>query len=45
VSDILRAHGLYDVSPDGLRIYFFDRRREPPPSEFGVVVGWREMLK
>ena len=35
----------YDVSPDGQRIYFFDRRLEPPPSEFGVVVGWREMLK
>ena len=35
----------YDVSPDGQRIYFFDRRLEPPPSEFGVVVGWRGMLK
>jgi Tol biopolymer transport system component len=35
----------YDVSPDGQRIYFFDRRLERPPSEFGVVVGWRGMLK
>jgi eukaryotic-like serine/threonine-protein kinase len=33
----------YDVSRDG-RIYFFDRRLEPPPSGFGVVVGWRSML-
>jgi eukaryotic-like serine/threonine-protein kinase len=35
----------YDVSGDGQRIYFLDRRLEPPPSEFGVVVGWRGMLK
>ncbi len=35
----------YDVSPDGQRIYFFDRRLEPPPSGFGVVVGWHGMLK
>jgi eukaryotic-like serine/threonine-protein kinase len=35
----------YDVSPDGQRIYFFDRRLEPSPSQFGVVVGWRGMLK
>jgi hypothetical protein len=25
----------YDVSPDGRRIYFFDRRLEPAPSDFG----------
>ena len=35
----------YDVSPDGQQIYFFDSRLEPSPSEFGVVVGWRGMLK
>jgi serine/threonine protein kinase len=35
----------YDVSPDGQQIHFFDRRLEPSPSEFGVVVGWRGMLK
>jgi len=35
----------YDVSPDGQRVYYFDRRPEPLPSEFGVVVGWRGMLK
>ena len=35
----------YDVSPDGQQIYFFDRRLESSPSEFGVVVGWRGMLK
>lgn len=26
-------------------IYFFDRRLDPPPSEFGVVVGWRGVVK
>ena len=35
----------YDISPDGQRIYFFDRRVDPPPSEFGVVVGWQGLLK
>jgi serine/threonine protein kinase/Tol biopolymer transport system component len=35
----------YDVSPDGRRIYFFDRRLAPAPSEFGVVVGWRALVK
>ncbi len=35
----------YDLSPDGRRIYFFDRRVDPPPSEVGVVVGWRGLLK
>jgi eukaryotic-like serine/threonine-protein kinase len=35
----------YDVSPDGRRIYFLDRQIEPPPSEFGVVVGWPGLLK
>jgi zinc protease len=35
----------YDVSPDGRRIYFFDRRREPAPTEVGIVLGWRALLK
>ncbi len=35
----------YDVSPDGRRIYFFDRRREPPPAELGIVLGWRALIK
>ena len=30
----------YDVSPHGDRIYFFDRRRDPLPSEIGLVLGW-----
>jgi Tol biopolymer transport system component len=34
----------YDVSPDGRRIHYFDRGLEPPPSGFGVVVGWRQLL-
>jgi hypothetical protein len=41
------GHGAtdYDVSPDGGRLYFMDRRQDPAPAGFGVVVGWREMLK
>ncbi|MDQ3418195.1 MAG: serine/threonine-protein kinase [Acidobacteriota bacterium] len=35
----------YDVSLDGRRIYFFDRRIEPPPSELRVIVGWRGLVK
>jgi Tol biopolymer transport system component len=35
----------YDVSPDGRRIHFYDRRLDSLPTEFGVVVGWRGMLK
>jgi Tol biopolymer transport system component len=34
----------YDVSPDGRRFYFLERRLEPPPSDFGVIVGWRALL-
>jgi Tol biopolymer transport system component len=35
----------YDVSPDGRRIYFLDRRLDPAPAEFGVVLGWQGLLK
>jgi len=35
----------YDVSPDGRRIYFLDRRLDPAPAEFGVVLGWRALLE
>jgi hypothetical protein len=35
----------YDVSLDGQRIYFYDRRPEPAPSEFGAVIGWRGLVK
>ena len=34
----------YDVSPDGRRVYFLDRTREPAPREIAVVLGWRAML-
>ncbi len=34
----------YDVSPDGRRVYFLDRQREPAPREIAVVLGWRAML-
>jgi hypothetical protein len=33
----------YDVSADG-RIYFLDRRIDPPPSTMDLVVGWRHLL-
>ena len=35
----------YDVSPDGRRIYFLDRKNDPPPSEINVVLGWPAILK
>lgn len=35
----------YDITRDGRRIYFLDRAIEPAPAEFGVVVGWRELLR
>src|SRR4029453_945809 len=34
----------YDVSPDGQRIYFLDRTREPAPREIGFVMGWQALL-
>jgi eukaryotic-like serine/threonine-protein kinase len=34
----------YDVSPDG-RIFFLDRQVDSPPSEIGIVFGWRGLLK
>ncbi len=35
----------YDVSPDGQYIYFIDRTPAPRPSDIGVVIGWRALLK
>jgi hypothetical protein len=35
----------YDVSPDGRRVYFLDRTREPAPREIAVVLGWRALLR
>jgi serine/threonine protein kinase/Tol biopolymer transport system component len=37
------ASAAYDVSPDGRRIHYFDRRLDAAPTQFGVVVGWRRM--
>jgi len=34
----------YDVSPDGQRIYFLDRTREPAPREISFVMGWQALL-
>jgi len=35
----------YDVSRDGRRIHFLDRQMDSPPSEIGIVAGWRALLK
>jgi serine/threonine protein kinase/Tol biopolymer transport system component len=35
----------YDVSPDGQYVYFIDRTPAPRPSDIGVVIGWRALLK
>ena len=35
----------YDISRDGQRVYFIDRTPAPRPSDIGVVVGWRALLK
>jgi serine/threonine protein kinase len=35
----------YDITRDGRRIYFLDRTIETAPAEFGVVVGWRGLLR
>jgi hypothetical protein len=34
----------YDLSPDGQRIYFLDRRQADPPHEIGLLLGWRKLL-
>ena len=34
----------YDVSADG-RVYYFDRRLDPAPSELGVIGGWPALIK
>jgi eukaryotic-like serine/threonine-protein kinase len=34
----------YDVTPDGKRVYYFDRRPDPPPSDVDVVLGWRALV-
>jgi Tol biopolymer transport system component len=31
----------YDVSPDGQRFYYLDRRRDPAPSEIVFLRGWQ----
>ena len=35
----------YDVSPDAQYVYFIDRTPAPRPSDIGVVIGWRALLK
>ena len=35
----------YDVSPDAQHRYFTDRAPAPRPSDIGVVMGWRGLLK
>jgi hypothetical protein len=36
---------VYDVSPDGRRVYFPYQGSDPSPHEIGVVFGWRALLK
>lgn len=40
-------HGgtIYDVSLDGRHVYFPYRTDQKPPREFGVVLGWRALIK
>ena len=36
---------IYDVSLDGRRVYFPHQTDQTPPREFGVVLGWRALIK
>jgi len=36
---------IYDVSLDGRRVYFPHQTDQNPPREFGVVLGWRALIK
>jgi Tol biopolymer transport system component len=36
---------VYDVSPDGMRVYFPHPATAQAPSELGVVLGWRALLQ
>jgi Tol biopolymer transport system component len=40
-------HGgtIYDVSLDGRRVYFPHQTDLKPPREFGIVLGWRALIK
>jgi hypothetical protein len=36
---------IYDVSLDGRRVYFPHQTDQDPVREFGVVLGWRALIK
>jgi len=36
---------IYDVSPDGRRVYFPYPTDQSPPRKFGIVLGWTALLK
>ena len=36
---------IYDISLDGRRVYFPHQTDQNPPREFGVVLGWRALIK
>lgn len=36
---------IYDVSRDGRRVYFPHQTDQKPPREFGVVLGWKALVK
>jgi WD40-like Beta Propeller Repeat len=35
----------YDLSPDGRRVYFLDRRPAEAPREIGIVLEWHALLR
>jgi eukaryotic-like serine/threonine-protein kinase len=47
VPSLGERHGgtIYDVSRDGQRVYFLHQTALNPPREFGVVLGWRALIK
>jgi Tol biopolymer transport system component len=47
VPSLAERHGgtIYDVSLDGRRVYFPHQTDSHPPREFGVVLGWRALIR
>ena len=47
VPPLRERHGgtIYDVSLGGRRVYFPHQTDQNPPREFGVVLGWRALIK
>jgi eukaryotic-like serine/threonine-protein kinase len=47
VPSLGERHGgtMYDISLDGRRVYFQSETDLKPPRDFGVVLGWRALIK